>query len=89
MKPEEFIQQISHICQKYQAEKTILFGSRATGTALKNSDIDIAVSGVKNFDQLQDEIENIPTLYSVDLINLDECGNEFLKEDIRKYGRKI
>mgnify|MGYP002681480806 CR=1 FL=1 len=89
MRPEEVICQVSYLCSKYHAEKIILFGSRAKGTALKKSDIDIAVSGVKNFDQLQVEIENIPTLYSIDLVNLDECRNELLKEDIIKYGRKI
>lgn len=52
MKPEEVIYQVSYLCRKYHAEKIILFGSRAKGTALRKSDIDIAVSGVKKFDQL-------------------------------------
>ena len=56
---------------------------------MERSDIDIAVSGVKEFDTLSDEVEDLPTLYSVDLLNLDTCRNDLLLEDIRQYGRKI
>ena len=49
----------------------------------------IVVSGVKDFDMLSDEVEDLPTLYSVDLLNLDTCRNDLLLEDIRQYGRKI
>ena len=66
-----------------------LFGSRAKGTATERSDIDIAVSGVENFDLLAEKIEELPTLYSVDLLNMDTCRNQLLLEDIREYGRKI
>ena len=34
-------------------------------------------------------VEELPTLYSVDLLNIDTCRNELLLEDIRQYGRKI
>ena len=66
-----------------------MFGSRAKGTALDRSDIDIAVSGVKDFVAMQEETENLPTLYKVDMIDMDSCRNELLLEDIRKYGKKI
>ena len=72
-----------------KVKKVILYGSRAKGTALERSDIDIAVSGVKDVDTLSDEVEDLPTLYSVDLLNLDTCRNDLLLEDIRQYGRKI
>ena len=67
----------------------ILYGSRAKGTSRERSDIDIAVSGVDNFDKLAAMTEELPTLYSVDLLNIDTCRNELLLEDIREYGRKI
>ena len=38
------LQNIKELCEKYHAEQIILFGSRAKGTALERSDIDIAVS---------------------------------------------
>lgn len=83
------LEKVKNLCVKYQAEEIILFGSRAKGTALERSDIDIAVSGVNDFDALEEEIEEIPTLYTVDLLNMDTCRNELILEDIRKYGRKI
>ena len=49
----------------------------------------IAVTGVKDFDALVEEVENLPTLYSVDMVNMDTCKNQLLLEDIRQYGRKI
>ncbi len=83
------LEKVKNLCVKYQAKEIILFGSRAKGTALERSDIDIAVSGVNDFDALEEEIEEIPTLYTVDLLNMDTCRNELILEDIRKYGRKI
>ncbi len=67
----------------------ILYGSRAKGTARERSDIDIAVSGVENFNELVEKAEELPTLYSVDIVNMDTCKNQLLLEDIRQYGRKV
>lgn len=89
MKVEEVISRVAELCRRYDAQKVILYGSRAKGTALERSDIDVAVSGVKDFDALSDEVEDLPTLYSVDLLNLDTCRNDLLMEDIRQYGREI
>ena len=89
MRVEDVIEEITQRCRKYGAQEIILFGSRAKGTATERSDIDIAVSGVKDFDTLSDEVEDLPTLYSVDLLNLDTCRNDLLLEDIRQYGCKI
>ena len=89
MKVEEVISRVAELCRRYDAQKVILYGSRAKGTAVERSDIDVAVSGVKDFDALSDEVEELPTLYSVDLLNLDTCRNDLLLEDIRQYGRKI
>ena len=87
--PQRVLEDITVFAQKYNVDKIILFGSRAKGTHRERSDIDIAVSGVKDFDTLSDEVEDLPTLYSVDLLNLDTCRNDLLLEDIRQYGRKI
>lgn len=89
MRVEEVIQTVSQLCREYRAKEVILYGSRAKGTARERSDIDIAVSGVEHFEKLADQIEELPTLFSVDLLNMDTCKNELLLEDIKKYGRKI
>ena len=89
MKVEEVISEVAKLCRNFHAKEVILYGSRAKGTARERSDIDIAVTGVMNFDILEEKIEELPTLYSVDLLNMDTCRNDLLKEDIRQYGREI
>lgn len=89
MESDEVISRVVFLCKEYGAQKVIIYGSRAKGTATERSDIDIAVTGVDNFDELAEKIEELPTLYSVDLLNMDTCRNELLLEDIRQYGRKI
>ena len=89
MTVEEVIQETAKLCRSFHAKEVILYGSRAKGTARERSDIDIAVSGVENFDLLVEKVEDLPTLYSVDLVDMDTCRNQLLLEDIRQYGRKI
>ena len=86
---EEIYREVIGICRKYNATKVVLHGSRAKQTYRPESDIDIAVSGVVDIGALQEEMENIPTLYTVDVLSLDECKNNLLLEDIREYGREI
>ena len=88
MRAEEVIEEVVKLCRSFQAKEAVLYGSRAKGTARERSDIDIAVTGVENFDLLAEKVGDLPTLYSVDLLNMDTCRNELLLEDIRKYGRK-
>ena len=52
MRAEEVIQAVAELCRHFSAVEVILFGSRAKGTARERSDIDVAVSGVKDFDAL-------------------------------------
>ena len=91
MQVDEVIIEIIQQCRKYGAQKIILFGSRAKGTETERSDIDIAVAGVASCDiyELQEELDDIPTLYTIDLVDLDTCKNQLLLEDIRQYGREI
>ncbi len=89
MKVDEIIEEVAKLCRNFHAKEVILYGSRAKGTARERSDIDIAVSGVEQFDMLTEKVEDLPTLYSVDLLNMDTCRNQLLLEDIRQYGRKI
>lgn len=89
VKAEEVIREVARLCRSFQAKEVILYGSRAKETARERSDIDIAVSGVDDFEELVEKVEELPTLYSVDLLNLDTCRSELLLEDIKQYGRKI
>ncbi len=86
---EEIMEMIVAVCQKHAVSRIVLFGSRAKGTALERSDIDIAVSGAEDFGTMQEELEFLPILYKIDVVDLDTCRNKELLEDIAKYGKKI
>ena len=89
MQFQEILEEIRRISRQYGAREVILFGSRAKGTETERSDIDIAVSGAERFDELEEAIDEIPTLLSFDVVNMDTCQNELLLKEIREYGRKI
>lgn len=89
MTQEEILNNIVEICKEQKVQTAILFGSRAKGTAHEKSDFDVAVSGVEDIELLREKIEELPTLYSFDIVDLDECMNQLLKEEIARYGRKI
>jgi len=86
---ESIIDTIISICAAHGCHEVWLFGSRAKGNASERSDIDIAVSGADDFYALSDEIEQIETLFTIDLVDMERCHNKLLKEDIIRNGRKI
>ena len=86
---EEIIQQVTSICKKNGVEHLSLFGSYAKGTATRYSDIDFIVYGQVDIEYLQEQVDEIMTLKKIDLFEYDMCLNQYLKEDMDKYGRKI
>ena len=48
------LEEIINLAKKYSASTVILFGSRAKGTATERSDIDIAVSGIPDTENLRE-----------------------------------
>lgn len=89
MQFNQIIEAVRKTGRKYGAKELVLFGSRATGYETEKSDIDLAVSGVYDFEKMKEEIEEIPTLLSFDIVNLDTCKNELLIKEIRTNGCKI
>lgn len=89
MTADEVIKEVAELCRSFGAKKVILYGSRAMGNARERSDIDIAVKGVEDFDLLREKVDDLPTLFTVDLLNLDTCKYQLILEDIRDYGREI
>ncbi|MCD8222720.1 MAG: nucleotidyltransferase domain-containing protein [Clostridiales bacterium] len=86
---EEILDQVQALCQKHQVEHLYLFGSRATGTATETSDIDIIIKGGVRISDLKESIDKIPTLKKIDIFEYEKCKNQYLKEDMDRYGRKI
>lgn len=89
MQMNEIMARITSACAAHGATRTVLFGSRAKGTSTDRSDIDIAVSGVRDIGALREALDEIPTLYTIDLVDMDTCTNDLLMEDIERYGHQI
>ena len=85
----EIMQEVENICKKHGAKELFLFGSYADGTYTDSSDIDFVVKGCGDIDALREEIEEIPTLMTIDLFDYDSCQNPYLKEDMDRYGKQI
>lgn len=85
----ELIEQVTEICKKNGVKRLDLFGSFATGTSTPTSDIDFVVYGCNNLIKLETDIEQIETLRKIDIFDYDSIHNEFLREDIHKYGKQI
>ena len=85
----ELIDKVSMICKRNGVKRLDLFGSFATGTATPTSDIDFVVYGCDNLQQLEDDLLEIETLRKIDIFDYDNINNDYLLEDIRKYGKQI
>ncbi len=84
------------IIRSYLSQKDytiLLFGSWATIKALPTSDIDIAILGKNRVDdfiliKMKEEIENLPTLRSIDIVDLN-IFDERSREKILRYAEII
>ena len=85
----ELIEQVTEICKKNGVKRLDLYGSFATGTSTPTSDIDFVVYGCNNLIKLETDLEQIETLRKIDIFDYDSIHNEFLREDIHKYGKQI
>ena len=85
----ELIEKVKEICKMNQVRRLDLIGSFATGTALPTSDIDFVVYGCNDILKLERDLEMIDTLRKIDVFDYDAIKNEYLLEDIRKYGKQI
>ena len=83
------IAQVTAICKRNGVKRLDLFGSFATGTSTPTSDIDFVVYGCNNLIKLETDLEQIETLRKIDIFDYDSIHNEFLREDIHKYGKQI
>lgn len=89
MTADEVIKEVAALCRSFGAKKVIIYGLRVMGNTRERSDIDIAVAGVEDFDLLREKVDDLPTLFTVDPLNLNMCKYQLILEDIRDYGREI
>ena len=68
--------------------RVLLFGSRARGSAKPRSDFDLAVDGdaplpIEKFYEIQEALEELPTLYSFDWVDLAKTDANFREEAVK------
>ncbi len=96
MDKEEILREILKIIRRYLPEKDFklfLFGSWAKESAEPTSDIDIGILGEKNVDdfvllRIKEEVGGIPTLRSVDIVDLNKADEKFKKE-VLSYAKPL
>ena len=86
MTEREFIENVRAICDASGASKVLLFGSRAHGTNRLTSDFDFAVYGASDIERIREEVDDLPTLYSADIIDMQTCTNYALIREIDDHG---
>lgn len=70
-----------------------VFGSRATGTARRASDLDLAVfaptATSRDWSDLCEALENAPLIYEIDLVRPERIGNDRLRDKIAREGVRV
>ena len=69
----ELIEKVSAICRRNHVTRHI----------------DFVVYGCSDILKLEKDLESIDTLRKIDIFDFDSIHNEYLLEDIRKYGKQI
>ena len=86
---KQVLDEILMAAEKNNIEKVILFGSRARGDYRKTSDIDLAVSGGRIAHFQADIEEEVSTLLSFDIVNMDGSVQEELVDSIKREGKVL
>ena len=87
----EILKSMQAHCRELQGHRVYLFGSRARGDAGRSSDI--GIDGSEPLDlavlfKIKDSLEQIPTLYQFDLVDLNRASPK-LRENARREGRLL
>lgn len=89
MTVNEIIENVKSICRDGEVSHLYLFGSYARGTNHMGSDIDFVLKGTKNFRDIEESVNQIETLKTIDLFDYDNIKNPYLKEAIERDAKLI
>jgi len=94
-RPSEIAREVARLARSILGNdaEVIWFGSWPRGKALRHSDIDVAVSignpiPPERMALLHEAVEDLPTLYQIEIIDLSSTG-PVLHEEVRKYGERL
>lgn len=83
--PDTIKKQIIEIVGKrldLNRHRLFFFGSRVSGRGDERSDIDVGIEGpeplpAKALSEIEDEIENLPVLYKIEIVDFQKVSPEF------------
>lgn len=90
---EQILEMIRGVIRRFDSDlqgySVFLFGSRAAGTARPRSDFDIGVLGdrplpIGVFSRVADYLEELPTLYRIDWVDLATVSDRVRGEALRR-----
>ena len=95
VRPFEIAREVARLARSVLGEDTeiIWFGSWPQGKALPHSDIDVAISSgepiaPERMGLLLEAVDELPTLYEIDIIDLNATGPA-LRQEILKHGERL
>ena len=76
---------VIHFKPRLKGYHVFFFGSRVAGHSRERSDFDIGISGrgalpIETFSALQDAMDDLPTLYKIDLVDLTRASSALKKQ---------
>lgn len=87
---ENVYRQIAEFARQAGVKRVLLFGSRARGTNLPKSDIDLAIEGCPDFLALEERLqEDLWSLLRIDVVNLDDPISDELRKEIERDGKVL
>lgn len=94
-RPVEIAGNVARLARSLLGKDTevIWFGSWPRGKARPRSDIDVAIStgsviSPERMAVLREAVDELPTLYAIDIVDLNATG-PILREEILKHGQRL
>lgn len=89
---DRIVNQIIQVLEVFELkiEEVKIFGSRARGNYKPTSDIDLVLTkhslDFEEFLKLKAQLDKLPILYKIDILNSHSIDNQNLKKEIEKQG---
>ena len=94
-RPAQVAKEVARLVRSLLGDKVevIWFGSWPQGKARPHSDIDVAIStgapiSPECMGTLQEAVDEMPTLYEIDIVDLNATGPK-LRDEILRYGERL
>jgi predicted nucleotidyltransferase len=85
-----YIAEVMHRnADRLRGHRVFLFGSRATANSRPNSDFDVGIIGdaplpLGDFYAIEDQLDELPTLYKIDWVDFNRASSHFRERAMRQ-----